>query len=224
MLDLPGGNARGGGAFAPILGDPRAGDIVAVARTFFDRIARRHPVALGIKQHPGEQARLLSACGGVALGGIAGEPHLNRIPQRRVDDWRVFARMGLSLVNDLAMIGAVPQHQVERPAREWFAADHPARRTRPRLAFPSLRFELRLQQPHRAEFGIAAKDRAHEFRLAFDDDQLAVLHPIPERRHPTHPHPLFLRGGDLVADALADDLALNTPSGMTQLGKNTFDS
>src|SRR6516162_2821314 len=34
-----------------------------------------------------------------------GEPHLNRIPQRLVDDWRVFARMGLSLVNDLAAIG-----------------------------------------------------------------------------------------------------------------------
>ena len=61
MLDLPGWNAQGGGAFALILGDQRAGDIVAVARALFDRIARRHPVALGIKQHPGEQARLVSA-------------------------------------------------------------------------------------------------------------------------------------------------------------------
>ena len=75
---------------------------------------------------------------------------------------RVLARMGLSLVNDLAAIGAVPQHQVERPAREWLAADHPTRSTRPRLAFASLGFELFLQQPHRAEFGIAAEDRAHD--------------------------------------------------------------
>src|SRR5467141_4271779 len=114
-----------------------------------------------------------------------------------VDDWRVFARMGLSLVNDLAEIGAVPQHQVERTAREWLAADQTTRSARPRLAFDSLGFELRLQQPHRAEFGIAAEDRAHDFRLAVDDDELAVLHPIPERWHPAHPHPLLFRGGDL---------------------------
>src|SRR5262249_13409207 len=98
----------------------------------------------------------------------------------------------LALVNDVAAIGAVPQHQVERPAREWLAVDHPTRGTRPRLAFSSLGFELRLQQPHRAEFGIAAKDRAHEFRLAVDDDEFAVLHPTPERRPPAHPHPLLL--------------------------------
>jgi hypothetical protein len=29
-------------------------------------------------------------------------------------------------------------------------------------------------KPHRAEFGIAAKNEAHDFRLAFDDDELAV--------------------------------------------------
>src|SRR5215471_19651953 len=99
--------------------------------------------------------------------------------------------MGLSLVNDLAAIDVVPQHQVERPAGEWLAADHLTRSTRPRLAFASLGFELFLQQPHRAEFGIAAKDRAHEFGLTVDDDQLAVPPAIPERRHPTHPHPLL---------------------------------
>src|SRR6516165_9011260 len=157
MLDLTGWNAQGG-AFALILDDQRAGDIVVVAPALFDRIARRHPVALGVEQNPGEQARLVSACAGVALGGIAGEPHLNRLPHRLVDDWRVFARMELSLVNDLAAIGAVPQHQVERAAREWLAADLPTRGTRPRLAFASLGVELFLQQPHRAEFGIAAKD------------------------------------------------------------------
>src|SRR6516164_5438116 len=217
MLDLRGWNAQGGGAFALILSDQRARDIVAVARALFDRIARRHPVALGVEQHPSEQAKLVSACAGVALGGIASEPHLNRLPQRLVNDWRVLARMGLSLVTDLAAVGAVPQHQVERPAREWLATDHPTRGTRPRLALASLGFELFLQQPHRAEFGIAAKDRAHEFRLAVDDDQLAVAPPIPERRHPAHPHPLLFSGGDLVADALADDLALELRKGQQNI-------
>ena len=48
------------------------------------------------------------------------------------------------------------------------------------------------QQSDRAEFGIAAKDRAHEFGLAVNDDELAVLRPIPQWRHPAHPHPLPL--------------------------------
>ena len=56
-------------------------------------------------------------------GGIAGELLLNGIPQRLIDDRRVFARMELSLVNDLAAIGAVLQHQVERAPRERLAAD-----------------------------------------------------------------------------------------------------
>src|SRR5712672_2952339 len=37
--------------------------------------------------------------------------------------------------------------------------------------------------------------------------------PITERRYPAHPHPLLLRGGDLVADALADDLTLELRKG-----------
>ena len=69
-------------------------------------------------------------------------------------------------------------------------------------------FQLVLQPPDRAEFGIAAINEAHDFRLAVDDDELAVLRLITERRHAAHPHPLLFRGGDLVADALADDLAL----------------
>src|SRR5262245_57961982 len=116
MLDLPGWNAQGGGTFALILGDQRAGNIVAVASAVFYRIARRHPVALSIKQHPDEQTWLVSAGAGGALRGIAGEPHLNGIPQRLINDWRVFARIGLALVNDLAAIDAVAQHQVERAA------------------------------------------------------------------------------------------------------------
>jgi hypothetical protein len=65
--------------------------------------------------------------------------------QRLIDNRHVFARMGLTLVNDLAAIKAVLQHQVERPARERLAADHPTRSARPRLAFPALGFELLLQ-------------------------------------------------------------------------------
>jgi hypothetical protein len=51
------------------------------------------------------------------------------------------------------------------------------------------------------------------FRLAVDDDELAVLRLITERRHAAHPHAFLLRGGDLVADALAGHLALELREG-----------
>src|ERR1700747_2246663 len=114
--------------------------------------------------------------------------------------------MGLSLVNDLADIGAVLQHQVERATREWLTADEAAGSARPRFALDAAGVELLFQQPDRAEFGIPAEDRAHDLRFAVDDEEFVVLCPVPERRHTAHPHPLAFRGGDLVADALANDL------------------
>src|SRR5207244_2476397 len=109
---------------------------------------------------------------------------------RPIDDRRVFAGMGLPLMNDLAEIGAVLQYQVERTAREWVSADEATGSARPRLAFDVQSFELLLQQPDRAKFGIAAEDETNVIRLVVGADELAVLHPIAERRHAAHPHPL----------------------------------
>jgi hypothetical protein len=57
----------------------------------------------------------------------------------------MFAGMGLSLVNDLAAIEMVLQHQIERTAREWLAPDTATRSGGPRLAFDPPSFELVLQ-------------------------------------------------------------------------------
>src|SRR6266481_2708724 len=83
----------------------------------------------------------------------------------------VLARRELFLVNDLAAIEAVLQHQVERTAGEWFPTRDAARSARPQLALDAPGFQLALQQPDRAEFGIAAKDGADDFRLVVDDDE-----------------------------------------------------
>src|SRR5947199_2144828 len=133
-------------------------------------MARRHPMAVAIKQQAGEEARLTMSCACVPLGGVAGKLCLNRIPQRRIDDRRVLTRMGLLLVDDLAAIDAVLQHQIERAAREWLAAAPATRCARPQPALDAAGVELVLQQPNRAEFGIVAKNKAHGLRLAFDDD------------------------------------------------------
>src|SRR6266404_8686286 len=160
-------------------------------------MARRHPIAVAIKQQAGEEARLTMSCARVPLGGIAGQQCLNRIPQRLIDDRRVLTRMGLLLVDDLAAIDAVLQHQVEPAAREWLAASQATRCARPQLALDAVGVQLVLQQPDRAEFGIAAKDEAHGLRLAFDDDELAVLRPITDWRHAAHPHPFFFEAAIL---------------------------
>src|SRR5215472_14150290 len=213
LLDLFGWDPQPGGPVAAVFSDQRAGGIVAVARALLDRVGWCHRVAAAINQHAGEQARLARSGAGVVLRGVPGELGLSRSPQRLVDDRRVFAGVGLSFVDDLPEIGAVLQDQVERAARERLAASDAVRSARPRLAFDPSDVKLLLQRPHRTEVGIAAEDGANGFRLAVDDHELAVLYPIPERRHPAHPHALPLRRGDLVADSLADDLALELRKG-----------
>ena len=104
LFDLRGWDAQPGGPVGLIFGDQPVGDIIAVVRALFDCVARCHPVAVVVKQNAGEQARLVSACAGVARGGIGGKLLLNRIPQRLIDDPRVFAGVGLALVNDLARL------------------------------------------------------------------------------------------------------------------------
>jgi hypothetical protein len=97
------GGMRGGGAFAVILGDQPAGDIVVIARALFDRIARRHPVALAIKQQPASGLDDECVCRSGArqyCRRAAFEPH----PIADCRDPRVFPRMGLPLVNDLTVL------------------------------------------------------------------------------------------------------------------------
>src|SRR5712664_3790500 len=82
-------------------------------------MARRHPIAVAIKQHADEEAGWASFSAIVVLGGVAGELGLDSIPEQMIYDRLVFAKIGLFPVNDLAAINAVLQHQVERTTGEW---------------------------------------------------------------------------------------------------------
>src|SRR5215469_9823759 len=94
LLDRLGWNTYPGGCAGLSFGDQRARDIVAIARAVLDRVGRRHRVAAAIKHQAGEQARLVSSLAGVALGGVARERRLNRVPQRLIDDRGVLAGIG----------------------------------------------------------------------------------------------------------------------------------
>ncbi len=63
------------------------------------------------------------------------------------------------------------------------------------------------------QFGVALVQRADDCCLVLLDQQTPVLQPIPEWNRSTHPHPLSLRCCNLVADALAGDLALELREG-----------
>src|ERR1700730_12450645 len=127
-------------------------------------MARRHAVAVAIKQHAGEEAGLARSSAALAPGSIDGELLLNGIPQWLLDGRAVLSTIVLAPMNDFAEIGAVLQHQVERATRERLAAHEPPGSARPRLTFDPARFELRLQQADRTEFGIAAGGPAKGIR------------------------------------------------------------
>jgi hypothetical protein len=85
-------------------------------------MARRHLIPVATNSMPTE-AGWASFSAIVALGGVAGELGLDSIPQRLIDDRLVFAKIGLAkiglfVVNDLAAINPVLQHQVERTTGE----------------------------------------------------------------------------------------------------------
>ena len=69
------------------------------------------------------------------------------------------------------------------------------------------------QQPDTAEVEVAPEDRADPLGLFLFDDELLVPADVAERHHAADPQPPALGGADLVADALAGDLALELGKG-----------
>src|SRR5437764_13588457 len=62
-----------------------------------------------------------------------------------------------------------------------------------------------------------AEDLPHGLGFAGDNDQLAVLYPVAERRHASHPPAFLFRRGNLVADAFAGDLAFELGKGQQHI-------
>ena len=65
----------------------------------------------------------------------------------------------------------------------------------------------------RADLDEPFEDRADLLRVAVIHDQLAVLHVIAERHEAAYPHAALAGGRELVADMLANHLALELSEG-----------
>src|SRR6202022_3800950 len=136
---------------------------------------------------------------------------LDDLPKLRIEDGLVLARVGFALVNNVAPIEPVLQHQVEGAAEEMLTAGQPSPSSFTALAHNPQPVEFGLEQRARAQFRIAPEDQPGSRSLRLIHDQFAVLDVIAERHVAAHPHALALRGRDFVADALTGDLAQPKP-------------
>jgi len=101
-------------------------------------------------------------------------------------------------VDGLANINAVVQQAVDVILGDRLAL----------LGGDAIRPQLTGQNRGRTDLGKAVEHDAHGFGFGFVDDQFSVFHVIAQGHRPAHPHAFFARGRNLVADALAGNLAL----------------
>src|SRR5262249_25874120 len=115
--------------------------------------------------------------------------------------------MDLAPVDHLADIEAVLEQMGERPHANAPPADGPAVRQPPRLAANSPAIEILRQRADGAKLEIARKDRANRLRLGWYHKDLLVHGRIAEWDRAADPNAFALRGSDLVAHPLPDQLA-----------------
>src|SRR6516164_10637669 len=114
----------------------------------------------------------------------------------------------MALMRNLAAVNAVLKHQIECATGEFLAAIRGAVRPHPSLAPYPCAYELVLERVNRLEREIAPVNVDDRAGFVVVDDQPAVLDVVTQRRHATHPHALFLRRRNLVADSFTGDLPL----------------
>ena len=123
--------------------------------------------------------------------------------RRAVDDRLVLAGIGGALVHRLADIDPVVEELVDVALVDQLAP------LGPDILGPQRADQL----GGRAELDEPLEDHPDGRGLGLVDDQLAVLDLVAERDEAAHPHALPAGGRELVADALADHLALELGEG-----------
>ena len=141
------------------------------------------------------------------------QDRVDAVPQFATDDRRVFGLVPLILVPQLAKVSPVAQELVDVALVDRPAIARLAVLCGPGLRRHAIQFQLLDQCGAGPEFDEALEDVPDQLGLAFVGHQSAVLDVVAQRRHAPHPHAFALAGRDLVADALASDLALELREG-----------
>src|SRR5262249_46943472 len=204
-FDLGRRNGRGGTA-AGI-----AAPVIAVARRAVGRVGRRH--AAGARNTPEqalEQGPKLVAHGGAGRMAVVAQQSVHLLPERGVEYSVVFTVVDVLLVPYLAEVGHVGQQFVQArfgkgfaPALATFARD-------PALVDPAALGQVVDYGRERLAPQVQLIHGADAFRLGVVHDELARpwVDVVTEHGHTSGPLSLAPRGGDLIARAFGDDLAL----------------
>jgi hypothetical protein len=139
---------------------------------------------------------------------MGAEKFLGLVPHRTFDDRLMLAWIACALVSHLAHVGGVAQQGVGRAAREGLLTGAGAVTGNSQFGAEAIAVQLLLEQTHAAQITAALENKPDRRSLGFDHCQLAFAHLIAERDQTAHPHAFALGGGNLVANALACNLAL----------------
>ena len=171
-----------------------------------------HALPIRCKQQTCQQCRVFGAMLARALLPPFDES-VGGIPEFWRNDRLVLPRITLALVHHLAKVDAVAQH-----GEQVLLVDRATRAMQAPLRDPGLRglaFDGKLTDKlrRRTMLGISAEDAAHQLGFGGIDDQLSLDDVVAEWWHTAHPHAFSLARGNLVADTLAGDLALELREG-----------
>ena len=166
-----------------------------------------HALPIRCKQQTCQQCRVFGAMLARALLPPFDES-VGGIPEFWRNDRLVLPRITLALVHHLAKVDAVAQHGEQVLLIDWATGAMQTTLCDPGLRGLALDGKFADKLRRRTMLGIAAEDAAHQLGLGGIDDQFALDDVVPEWWHTTHPHAFGLARGNLVADTLARDFAL----------------
>src|SRR6266404_3809109 len=176
-------------------------------------MAGDEPIAGVVINEPREQAFTLRVGPGQVFVMVGGKLGLDVVPCRGVNQRRMLARIPNAPVLDLPYIKGVRQDLVKVTARKGQTADRPTAGRRIWLGREIKTNKFGLDQLDVFESQKQVKDGPDGHGLGFIDGEGAVLSVVADGYPASHPHSLLLGCGDLVADPLARDFALELRKG-----------
>src|SRR5258708_6976433 len=180
-------------------------------------MAGDEPIAGLVTNEAREQVFTLGVGPGAIFAMVARKLGLDGVPCRGVNQGRMLARIPNAPVLNLPYIKRVRQDLVEVTARKGQTADRSTAGRRIWLGREIEASEFGLNPLDVFEFQKQVKDRPDGRGLGFIDGEGAVLSVVADGYPASHPHSLLLGGGDLVADPLAGDFALELRKGQKDI-------
>src|SRR4030081_3052027 len=151
----------------------------------------------GLIEHLSDQRAAKASSPSSLLWRSVTELVLHAVPCLAIENCLVLPGVAGALMPDLADVDRVRLQRIQRPAGERLSAGTGPISISTLLRSDPLLIEVLLEQSHRAELPVAAKDQPHGLGLLGDGSQLAILDRIAERGDPAHPHSFFLEAAIL---------------------------